>query len=134
MKRREGRKAVGELLKGLRDGAVAAGVTSAIPAMPATMPGLLGGGGGDGAVGDVNDSVAEGDEGGEDEEGLEKALREYDGKVYGAWLAMREDVERELRGMGIPGFVVRRGLMGGAEEEVLKGRVAKLLDDLCGGE
>ena len=42
----------------------------------------------------------------------DEAFAEFDAKVYAASLEMEKDYRRQLKEMGIPGFVVRRELVG----------------------
>lgn len=97
----------------------------------------LNGGGivhGDGGTRDGGKDEDEGEDDNDDddrERRLEEAYREFDGKVYSAWEAMRVDVGRQLREMGIPGFVLRAGLIGEGEGVELRRRVGGLLEDLC---
>ena len=64
----------------------------------------------------------------------EEAFGEFDGKVYKACLEMERDVRRQLKEMGIPGFVVRGELIkevGRERVKELEGKMMVLLEDLC---
>jgi hypothetical protein len=107
--------------------------------------------------------MTDGDEDDEEKEKelLRTELEGYDAKVWKAQRDMCEAVERELRGMGIPGFCIREGLVrregsrglraiageegggdgGGGQKSLsvqelveLKRKVLGLLGDLCGEE
>ena len=69
-----------------------------------------------------------------EESGLseEEELAVYDRKVHRAQREMIGATEKELRGLGVPGF--GEGEAEGEEGKTLRGRVLGLLEDLCGVE